>query len=152
MWTPDDRGVLELFPQRVRFTGRRGTVDCPEVQAVDLVRQRIPWLSVLIGNALILGWIFSGGTSFFTLDNPATVPFLVLLNVFLLWAMGSMRWARVEYRDASGDRRVACFSDGRAFGWGSIAGGTTQLFEVMKAAVLANSGWPAGGPGVPGGK
>jgi hypothetical protein len=134
----DDRGPLELFPRRVRFAGRKGIVDCNNVRALAPVRQTIPWLSLVIGNMLVLGMISGGFTSFFTWQNPATIPLLVGLNALSLLAAGPTKWVRVDYLGLAGEERRAYFTDGSAFGWGKVFGGASKLLEEMRAKVLAD--------------
>jgi hypothetical protein len=132
----DDRGLLELLPRAVRFTGNRGTIDCLNVQAVAVVRQTVPWLSLALGNLLVLGMVFGGAMSSLTPGNLATIPVLIAVNGLVFVAAGPTKWVRVEYLDPSGDRRCAYFTDGSAFGWGKVFGGTTRLYEAMQAVVL----------------
>jgi hypothetical protein len=134
----DDRGPLELSPRRVRFTGRKGVVDCQHVQALTPVRQAMPWLSLIVADLLIVAMIAGGVMSFFTWHNPATVPLLVGLNAFFLMVAGRTKWVLVEYRGPSGDERRAYFTDGSAFGWGQLFGGVSRLLEEMSAKVLVD--------------
>ena len=88
------------------------------------------------GNLLVLGMVFGGAMSSLTPGNLATIPVLIAVNGLVFVAAGPTKWVRVEYLDPSGDRRCAYFTDGSAFGWGKVFGGTTRLYEAMQAVVL----------------
>src|SRR3712207_6288644 len=54
----DDRGKLDLKPGRITFSGMRVLVDCTDVVAIDLVRERFAWPGA-VGAGLLLAAMVS---------------------------------------------------------------------------------------------
>ena len=141
----DDKGTLECFSNQISFLGRKGLICCRGIRSIDLVRQAVPWVALLLMNVLLLGMVFGGVMRTFTPDNSATVPLLVMFNVFFLLVHGAARWVRVTYADDSGEVHTAYFADGSAFGWGRICGGTTRMYHKVRAVVMVPDSGPPDG-------
>ncbi len=141
----DDKGGLAVWPGHVRFVGQRTTVDCPDVRAIGLERQAFPLLTFVLTNAVLLGLIYGGVLRTFTPDNPLTWPLVAALNLLTLVVNGFTRWVWLEYADSGCGIRRAYFVDGWNFGRGRVFGGTTRLYESLRATVLGQR--PDDGPG-----
>jgi hypothetical protein len=84
------------------------------------------------------GIISAGLTSFFTWQNPATVPLLLVLSAFFVLVAGLRKWVRAKYVGPSGESRQVYFTDGSGFGLGAIFSGTKRLYDNMRATVLVD--------------
>lgn len=100
MFLREDRGPLEWQSGKIRILGRR-LHEFSRVKACSLVGQPIPWMAVILSNAIILGMTLTGGTKELTPANPLTWMILTVLNLFLVAATVSTKWIRVVFRDES---------------------------------------------------
>ena len=133
-WLHQDAGQLQLAPGPLRFRGRSRDLSMPTVVAVSLVRQRVPWLSILLGIGLAAAVISSGLFRTATWDDPITVGLFFGLSVFVFLATGPVQWVKVEYRDGAGASEVAYFLEGA--GLSRFFGGTRKLYAEIQAAVF----------------
>ena len=132
----DDLGFLEPGPGRLRFVGRKMPLDCPEVQSISLVPQPLPWLSLLLGDAVVLVMMGMGAFSFFTLNNPMSIPMIVGLNLLAVLMSRSIRWIVVDYVTSEGNFLRAYFTAGTAMGGVSRRSDTVKLFDALRESIL----------------
>jgi hypothetical protein len=142
-----DQGVLAIHPGRIQFSGRQTNLDIRDVTDVSIVRSPIPWPSLAAANAFILLLIFGGMTSFLTVDNPATFPELIALNLIFIFIERRFRWVRVEYTDQVGQRQHAYFTHGSSFGWGGFSARVDSLCAAIQSGLQppASAQQPASG-------
>ncbi len=140
-WTSrSQKGVLEVFPQRVQFTGGTTKLQANPVQSVAIVQRPIPWVSLLLENCALLVIITGGFTSFIGLKDPAMLSILVCINAVILFMLAGIKWVDVEYVFASGQVQHAYFSDGSTFGIGRALGGADKLAALIRSGLqLSNN-------------
>jgi hypothetical protein len=132
----DDTGSIQYGPENVRFTGRKGNTLCSKVVGISLVRQPIPWLSILFTAVLLVAMTSSGLMTFFTWENPATIPLVIGFILLYAWIAGPVQWVEVDYVDESGAAQKAYFLDGGGGGFARLFGATRRLHGELRAVVL----------------
>jgi hypothetical protein len=108
----DDRGSLGLAREGVVFAGRIGVLPMPQLRSVQPPSLVIPWgafVSMLLGNVLVLLMPKAGAFQILTLNNPMTYVVLGVLDV-LAPCCWPMQWIRVDYVDAQGREQTAYFT------------------------------------------
>lgn len=136
------RGEIEVSPQRITFAGGETRLDLQAVQSVEIVNRPVPWLSLAIDNCLILLFIVGRLTSTYTLNNPATIPFVVIVNLVFYLMLRRIKWVDVEYCDESGHSQHAYFTDGSSFGRARALGGADQLCKLIRSRLHSRPGRP----------
>jgi hypothetical protein len=132
----DDTGSLSGEPGSLRFQGNRGSVVCSKVVGISLVRQPIPWFSILFTAGLLVALTSSGFMKFFKWDNSATIPLLAALIVFYVVVAGPVQWVEISYLDEKGDTQRAYFLDGGGGGVARLFGATRKLHGELQTVVL----------------
>jgi hypothetical protein len=128
------QGRIQASEGHLRFFGQGGDVVLHDVRRVFLARRPIPWLGLAVDNLLIF-LFFVSGLSTFTLDEPITYAFWLLINVVFVFWLWRIRWVAVEYIDEEGQLRRAYFSDGSAFGRGRALSGSDRLCHSLQEAL-----------------
>jgi hypothetical protein len=140
----DDSGSLEVSPQECTFSGKREILDL-DTCTVSLARQRLPWVTYALMNALLVPvlllyvWsLLSAGldlTSGWSLVGVAAVlGVMAAANGLGLLVGISTPWVLVEYKDEHGQVRRAYFADASGFGWGGIFGGTKRMYQALASS------------------
>lgn len=132
LWVLSDRGTLDVYPDGLSFSGKQYRLRIENVEHVRLVRQQIPWVTLLLSNGLLVFMMQTGLLSY-RLQSVTGVVMLTLVNAAVLAVGLSTRWVEVKYQDDSGNDQLAYFANGSSFGWGGIFGGTVQMYEQLKA-------------------
>jgi hypothetical protein len=132
LWVLSDRGTLDVHPDGLSFSGKQYRLRIENVEHVRLVRQQIPWVTLLASNGVLILGMETGLLSY-RLQSVTGIVVLTLLNACVLAIGLSTRWVEVKYRDDSGTEQLAYFANGSGFGWGGIFGGTAQMYEQLKA-------------------
>ena len=132
----DDKGTLEIAPDRLRFTGKKISLGILNVKKIALVRPRIPWLSVALSNALIAAIIFGGITSYYTWNNPESYVLWIVVTLLYIFIL-AVHWIRIDYVDEEGHARESYFS---ACGWTRLWGGTKRICESIERNHLPPKG------------
>jgi hypothetical protein len=135
----DDTGAMQFDPESIRFSGRKGPVVCSKVVGISLVRQSVPWLSILFTAGLLIALTSSGLMTFFTWQNPETVPLLIGLTVIYALIAGPVHWVEVGYVNENGDAQKAYFLDGSSGGFARLFGATRRLHRELRTVVLQSS-------------
>lgn len=135
----DDSGSLSAEPGSLRFQGKREAVLRSKIVAISLVRQPIPWLSILFAAGLLVAGTSSGLMKVFTWKNPATIPLMLGLIAFYAVVSGPVQWIEVEYVDEKGDKQRAYFLDGGGAGAARLFGATGRLHRQLQNVVLQSS-------------
>jgi hypothetical protein len=125
-----DRGSLDVSPDQIEYRGKKYIVSMPEVSAVSLASQRIPWVTYAIVNVAAVACfaIIASGK----LNVGLIAAILIAGNLLGVLIVASMKWVMVEYQDESNQIRKAYFADGSLLGWGGIFGGTAGLYRAIK--------------------
>jgi len=123
----DDRGTLWLSAGKLRFGGKKSSLEMGDVISVDLVSQRMNWVTYLIVNLIAIIFVGLNGTEFVQL-----LALLIVGNAAGILIGKSTKWILVRFRNRSGQLSEAYFADARIFGWGGLLGGTRELFEAIK--------------------
>lgn len=122
----DDRGTLNLARGRLRYAGRKHTLDIADVVDVNMVKQRVNWVTYVITVGIVSIYLLFQGFS------PLAVVLIMAVAVGLGVLIGAnTKWMRVTWRGARGETREAYFADGSLLGWGGLFGGTTRLFDAI---------------------
>jgi hypothetical protein len=124
---------MAIFRERIVFSGTEGELDIRTVKSVSIVRRPIPWLSLAFDNAIFLLFVVGGLTSYFTLDNAVTVPFILGGNALILLLLWRVRWVEIEYTDRADQTQGAYFTDGSSSGWARRLGGADALCEAIRS-------------------
>ena len=132
LWVLSDRGTLDVYPDGLSFSGKQYRLRIENVEHVRLVRQQIPWVTLLLSNGLLVFMMQTGLLSY-RLQSVTGIVMLTLVNAAVLAVGLSTRWVEVKYQDDSGNDQLAYFANGSSFGWGGIFGGTVQMYEQLKA-------------------
>lgn len=140
----DDTGPLSAEPGVLRFQGKKCERVMTKIVSLSVVRQTTPWLSILFGLGLVVACISFGVMSFFTWENPATIPLLIGLAAFNFAVIGPVAWVEVEYRNEQGQAEKAYFMNGRAILTRLFGASDTLRREIQQA--LAVSTTSANGP------
>lgn len=131
LWVLSDRGTLDVHPGGLSFSGKQYRLRIENVEHVRLVRQQIPWVTLLLSNGLVVLMMETGLLSY-RLRSVTGVIVLTLLNAAMLAIGLSTKWVEVKYRDDCGNEQLAYFANASGFGWGGIFGGTAQMYEQLK--------------------
>lgn len=136
-----DRGPLDVFQDRVEYHGKTFAISMPNIVAVSLTAQRIPWVTYLLSNIVGIACfavIFAvrlnrgvGGTMLWR-NLGVIAAILVMGNLIGLLGSTSTKWISVEYKDESNNAQTAYFADGSLLGWGGILGGTSALYRAIQ--------------------
>jgi hypothetical protein len=105
LWLKEDIGDLGWERGQVWIGGRKAHELC-DVAGVTLVRQKTPWLALLLWSAIFIATTLGGGFLTFTPSNPLTpIAFLAFTGLILLstWAA---KWIRISGRTPDGVARV----------------------------------------------
>jgi hypothetical protein len=108
----DDRGSLQPTSEGIRFVGENGAWTLGQPSAVQLIGPVIPWIafvSLAIGNGLVLLMSWAGLFNFLTLNSPETYIFLGIMDL-LAPACWPMKWVKVDYLDEQGRPTKAYFT------------------------------------------
>jgi hypothetical protein len=135
----DDTGPLEYEPGTLRFSGKKGTILCSDVVALTLVCQRVPWLSLLFTAVGLVALTSSGLMSYFTWQNPVTIPFLIGLMVVNFLVAGPVQWVEVVFMGQHDEAQKAFFLDGSGGGLARLCGSTRRLYRDLSKVVLDSS-------------
>lgn len=141
----DDAGSLAVAPQGCAFSGKNGRIDVGGISAVSLSRQRLPWGTYALVNAVTVPvlalpvWLLLGSRPELAVGwGLALVAGLVCLlvagNALGVLVGISTRWVVVEYADEHGQARRAYFADASGFGWGGIFGGTQRVYRALASS------------------
>ena len=121
----DDRGTLTVAPGRMRYAGRKNSLDITDVLDLSLVKQRVNWVTYVITVSIASVYLLFQGFS------PIAVVLIMAVAVGLGVLIGAnTKWVRVAYRAGAGTKE-AYFADGSLLGWGGLLGGTTRLFNAI---------------------
>jgi len=132
----DDTGLLTAESGTVRFDGKRSQVVCSQVIRINLICQPFPWLTILLAAAVLIALPFSSLTSYFTWQNPATIPLIAGIIIFTIVVAGLVQWVEVEYSDEQGDSQKVFFLDGSGWGYARLFGATGRLHRALQDAVF----------------
>ncbi len=133
-WVYQDTGSLQFAPGVIRFRGRSSELSLPTVVDVSLVRQPIPWLTILSGIGLPALIISLGLFSTLNWADPLTIGVFLAISVFFFLAAGPVQWVKVEFRDEEGAPGIAYFLDGA--GASRFVGGTRKLSAEIRKTVF----------------
>jgi hypothetical protein len=123
----DDRGSLERSGDKLRFNGKKRTLEMSDLSTVEITGHKTNWVMYLVVNILLIPYFWLVGTPL-----VAAIAILVLANAFGLLVSLRTKWVHVAFRDAGGAPGEAYFADASTFGWGGILGGTQKLFEKLE--------------------
>ena len=133
------KGILEIYSQRILFTGGAVSFEARSIRSVTIVERPIPWLSLLIENGALL-FLFTGGfRSFAAIRNLAAPSLLVGANALVLYKLAGIQWVDIEYVDEGEQIRHAYFSDGSTRGFGRGLGGADRLAELIRSGLRGPS-------------
>ncbi len=120
----DDRGTLTVAPGRLRYLGRKNSLDIADVLDVSTVKQRVNWVTYVITVSIASVYLLFQGFS------PTAIALIMAVAVGLGALIGAnTKWVRVTWRHGGG--KEAYFADGSLLGWGGLFGGTTRLFNAI---------------------
>lgn len=105
-----DRGVLDLSPGRVVFTGMQILVDCPKVTEAALVPKAFPWATALAvaGAGAVAIYLTSPTPEVWR--NPA-LPLLLMILLVTSIIQWRERWVEIVHLDETGAARKVYFRD-----------------------------------------
>ena len=133
-WGYEESGALHIACGNLRFRGRGRELLMPAVVAVSLVRQPIPWLTILVAIGLPAIGISVGAFTTLRWDDPSTIIAFLGISVFFFLAAGPVQWIKVEYRDEGGADGVVYFLNGS--GLSRFFGGTRKLYKEIQGIVF----------------
>jgi hypothetical protein len=138
----DDAGSLEVSPRGSAFSGRNGRIDLGGISSVSLSRQRLPWVTYALVNAVTLPALalpvgvllgmrpdLAGG--WWLALVASLVGLMVAANALGVLVGISTRWVVVDYTDEYGQVWRAYFADASGLGWGGIFGGTRRVYRAL---------------------
>jgi len=124
----DDRGSLELSAGKLRFAGKKGTLEMSDLADFAITRQSVNWVTYAIVNVLLIPYFM-----FLETPLPLAAGILVAANAVGLVVAFRTKWIHIAFRDGAGRPGEAYFCDASSMGWGGIFGGTQKLFERLKS-------------------
>jgi hypothetical protein len=131
-----DEGNLDLFPQRIVFSGAGSRIEITSINAVSIVNRPVPWPSLVLDNAAFLLLVGVGLTSNYTLEKlPGLAVLMAVVNVVLVFMLRRIKWVEVEYRDGSNQQQFAYFTNGSSFGMARGLGGADELYEAITVGI-----------------
>ncbi len=132
----DDRGVLEMSPKRLVFTGMEVLVDCPNVTSIDMVGEPFQWPGLLgVSLVLIVMVYMSGDFGGIPWGHPLVVPGMVIFMA-IVGATSRRSWVKVDYLDAIATPHCVYFKYESPFFPSRRA--TIRLYNEMRSKILGS--------------
>lgn len=132
----DDKGQLEIFPEKINFAGKHQFLKIQNFQGISLIRQTFPLLSLLLTNVIMVLLFLGRFLALLNEGEPTFLYFFFGVNIFAFWVAGFRKWIQLDYLDETGEIRKVFFSDGQWNGWGGVFGETVALFQKMNSTLL----------------
>jgi hypothetical protein len=131
MFAMSSIGELVLDDEGMVFSAAAGELAVRRVRDVSLVRKRPPWLSLAFADAIAVIVVLVTAETVTPALLGVTAAMLAACNLAMAAASLGLRWVRVDFIDAEGAERCIHLSDGSAFGWGGLLGGTARLHRTL---------------------
>src|SRR5262249_6471971 len=94
-----------------------------------------PWLSLGIGNALLLLYIFGGFAQYYTPDNPLTIPLILVVNLVFIVPYSREKWIEVVYAGENDQSEHTYFTLASQLGWWRAPETDERLHEGIRSAL-----------------
>jgi hypothetical protein len=137
-----DGGSLGFEAGVLQFRSQKQTLKMKNIEQIDLVFSRIPWISVIVsfvGLIAVLGFIV------FRMPELIFIflPFLTFLLPLLIFTQKAILWVEVVFVDDENVLRHAYFLDRSRLGsnlLGSLLEDTLKMYKELRSIETAKAG------------
>jgi hypothetical protein len=138
-WNFTDRGSLHFESGILQFIGRKHSLRINDIESIDIISPRVPWLSLVIGIVTIAVCLI-----FLLTRMPfefiimviigVALPFLALFIPLLVLGQKAILWIEIAFVDDKNVLRRAYFLDASGlFGWGSMLDNTLKMYRELRS-------------------